>query len=265
MKLIKHLAQLLFVLLILQNNVRAQKSDTIQCFVVGFNFAPMLTTGERIMGSDQKTDLVKSPFLNFGIDIMYKFRNNWVLGIEGDLYFGNDNLKHREERLPMLYSDGMVIGSGGGDAGVEAYNRGLSLIGSVGKIIPLTKKNLNSGLFFSLGAGFTQNQVVFSSQAQKAPQLDGDYAYLYDHQQRGPILVENVGYWYMSNNKTYLNFILSFEMQQHFTHSTRDYVIDYYMDMMGKDNNRYYTPIYMLKLTWMFPLTGKSTQEFYYY
>ena len=242
----------------------AQK-DTLQCFTVGFNFGTMFSSGEKIMSSGEKTDLVKNPFLNFGVDIMYKFRSNWVLGVEGNLYFGNDNLKHREERLPMLYADGVIIGGGGGDAGVEAFNRGLSFIGSVGKIIPVSRNNPNSGIFLSLGAGFTQSQIIYSVQAEEAPQLDGDYANLYDHQQRGPVLMENIGYWFMSNEKAYFNFILSFEMQQHFTHSTRDYVIDHYMGFSGKDDNRYFTPIYMLKLTWMFPLTGKKTQEYYYY
>lgn len=265
MKHFKYLILLLLTVSALSGCCFAQKADTMQCFAIGFNFAPMVTTGERVMGTGQKTELLKNPFLNFGVDVMYKLKSNWVFGIEGDLYFGNDNLKNREERLSHMYANGAVIGSGGGDAGVEAYNRGLSFIGSVGKIIPLSKKNPNSGLFCSLGAGFTQSQIIYSVQAEEAPQLDGDYANLYDHQQRGPILTESLGYWFMSNDKVYLNFMLTFEVQQHFTHSTRDYVIDNYMGISGKDDNRYFTPIYMLKFVWMFPLTGKTTQEYYYY
>lgn len=263
----KKAKRLIFHLLLvaLMSSATAQKTDTLQCFVVGFNFGTMLTSGERIVGGGEKTDLVKNPFLNFGVDIMYKFRSNWLLGVEGNLFFGNDNLKHREERLPMLYSGGAVIGSGGGDAGVEAFNRGLNFIAGAGKIFPLSKNNPNSGIFCMLGAGFTQSQIIYSVQAEEAPQLDGDYALLYDHQQRGPILMENIGYCFMSNTSTYFNFILSFEMQQYFTHSTRDYVLDHFMGISGKDNNRYFTPIYMLKLVWMFPITGKKTQEYYYF
>ena len=261
----KKLTTILLAVLFSAHTVTAQKSDTLQCFAVGFNFGTMLTTGERVIGSGQKTELLKNPFLNFGIDVMYKLHSNWVFGIEGNLYFGNDNFQYREQRLSHIYSNGVVIGNGGGDAGVEAFNRGLSFIGNAGKIIPLSKKNANSGLFLSLGAGFTQNQVVFSVQAEEAPQLDGDYANLYDHQQRGAILAENIGYWYMNSSHVYLNFMITLEMQQWFTRSTRDYVIDNYMGISGKDNNSYFTPIYMLKLVWMFPLTGKTSHEYFYF
>ena len=265
MKIAKRLITMLLVAVVGTHTVAAQNNDTLQCFAVGFNFGTMFTTGERVMGSGEKTDLLKNPFLNFGVDVFYKFRSNWVLGVEGNLYFGNDNLKHREERLSHLYANGAVIGGGGGDAGVEAFNRGLSFVASVGKIIPVSKKNPNSGIFLMLGGGFTQSQILYSVQAEEAPQLTGDYALLYDHQQRGPVLMENLGYWFMSNDKAYFNFILSFEMQQYFTRSTRDYVIDNYMGISGKDDNHYFTPIYMLKLVWMFPLTGKKTQEYYYF
>lgn len=264
MKKAKHLILPLLVASMLAT-ATAQKTDTLQCFAVGFNFSTMLTSGERIVDGGAKTDLVKNPFLSFGVDFIYKFSSNWMLGLEGDLYFGNDNLKHREERLPMLYANGAVIGGAGGDAGVEAYNRGLSLIAMVGKIIPVSAKNPNSGIFLSLGGGFTQSQIIYSVQAEEAPQLDGDYALLYDHQQRGAVIAENIGYWFMSNSRAYFNFSLTFEMQQHFTRSTRDYVIDHYMGISGKDNNRYYTPTYALKLVWMIPFTGKKTQEYYYF
>lgn len=265
MKDIKYLTTILLAIVLLSRTVSAQKTDTMQCFTVGFNFGTMLTSGERVMGNGQKTDIVKNPFLNFGVDVLYKFRTNWVLGVEGDLYFGNDNLKNREQRLSHIYAEGAVIGNGGGDAGVEAFNRGISVIGSMGKIIPLSKKKINSGLFLSLGAGLTQSHIVYSVQAEEAPQLDGDYSRLYDHQQRGPVIAENIGYWFMNSDKVYLNFLLTFEMQQSFTHSTRDYVIDNCLGISGKDNNWYFTPIYMLKLVWMFPITGKTTQEYYYF
>lgn len=244
----------------------AQKqTDTLDCFLVGFNFSTMLSGGERVVGGE-KTDILKNPFLNFGVNGFYKTKSNWTFGIEGDLYFGNDNLKNREQRLQGLYTtEGTMIGSGGGDAGIEAFNRGLSLTGNVGKIIPVSSKNVNSGIFCSLGAGFTQSQLIYQINAEEAPQIDGDYALLYDHQQRGLVLAENIGYWFMSNSKTYLNCMVSFEMQQWFTHSTRDYVIDYCQNIFGKDDNRYFTPIYSLKLIWMFPLTGKSDQEYYYH
>jgi hypothetical protein len=37
------------------------------------------------------------------------------------------------------------------------------------------------------------------------------------------------------------------------------------MGLNGKDNNRYLDFMVGLKLTWMFPLTGKTSYDYYYY
>ena len=47
--------------------------------------------------------------------------------------------------------------------------------------------------------------------------------------------------------------------------STREYVIDDYMGIRGKDNNKYFSHLYGIKFGWMIPLEGKTTQEYYYY
>ena len=93
----------------------------------------------------------------------------------------------------------------------------------------------------------------------------GDYGLLYDHQRQGLMLTEGVGYWLMSNRSNLLNFYVSFEVTQCWSRSTRDHVIDKYLGLNGKDMNRYFDLIYSIKLCWMFPLTGKPSQEYYYY
>ena len=47
--------------------------------------------------------------------------------------------------------------------------------------------------------------------------------------------------------------------------STRDYTIDYYLGLQGKDNNRYFDLLYSIKFCWMFPLNGKTTHDYYFY
>ena len=237
----------------------SDNTDTLSCPIVSFNFVPWLAQGAM-------NDMFTSPMLDFGVSAMYKTKSNFLFGIEGSFFFGNDNLKNRQERLRSLYTEaGTIIGTGGTDAGVEAYNRGLVGLLQIGKIIPVIKNNPNSGIFIMVGAGIAQNQIVYTPWLEETPQLSDDYIKLYDHQQRGVVISERVGFWYMNNKKNYLNLHVSFEFTQMWLKSTRQYVIDDYMGIRGKDNNKYFSHIYGIKLGWMIPLEGKSTQEYYYY
>ncbi|MBO7201887.1 MAG: hypothetical protein J6V54_10910 [Bacteroidales bacterium] len=237
----------------------SEYTDTLSCPIISFNFAPWLAQGAM-------NDMFTSPMLDFGVSAIYKTKTNFLFGIEGSFFFGNDNLKNRCERLQSLYTEaGTIIGTGGTDAGVEAYNRGLIGMLQVGKIIPVIKNNPNSGIFFMFGAGIAQNQIIYTPWMEEAPQLSGDYVKLYDHQQRGALISERVGFWYMNRKKNYLNFHISFEFTQMWLKSTREYVIDDYMGIRGKDNNKYFSHLYGIKFGWMIPLEGKTTQEYYYY
>ena len=242
-----------------QTKVEDKAMDTLACPIIGFNFGLWVPQGAM-------SDMFKSPMLDFGVSALYKTKTNWLFGIEGSFFFGNDNLKNRKERLQSIYTnEGTVIGTGGSDAGVEAFNRGLVGMLQLGKIMPVIKDNPNSGLFVLFGAGVAQNQIVYMPSLEEAPQISEEYAKLYDHQQRGPVISERIGFWYMNDKKTYLNINISFEFTQMWLKSTRNYVIDDYMGIRGKDNNKYFSHIYGIKFSWMVPLEGKTTQEYYYY
>ena len=66
----------------------------------------------------------------------------------------------------------------------------------------------------------------------------------------------------MSNYLTYVNLRVSLEISQCLTWSSRPYLIDNLTHLNGKDHNRYLDLLY--GLTWMFPLTGKTTYDYYY-
>ena len=63
----------------------------------------------------------------------------------------------------------------------------------------------------------------------------------------------------------YANVYLTFEVSQVWSRSTRQYMIDYYLGLQGKDNNRYFDLLYSIKLCWMFPLKGKTAHDYYFY
>ena len=250
--------------------------DTLQCHIIGVNVGPLVPSARlsQVMLADGGTtrdatmaSLYKPPYLGFGLDATYKYRSNWLVMLEGDIWFGSDNLQHRIERMDNLFSrDSIIIGTNGTDANVTCYNRGFSVQGGFGKIFPLApEKNPNSGILARISAGYMLQQTIFMVNDVNAPQVEDDYALLYDHQRKGFLLTEGIGYWFMSNHANLVNLYVAFEVSQCWSRSTRDYTIDHYLGLQGKDNNRYFDLIYSLKLCWMFPLKGKTSHDYYFY
>ena len=110
-------------------------------------------------------------------------------------------------------------------------------------------------------------KTVFSQDMNESPvpQINGDYAKLYDHLRNGAMLTEGIGFVFMSNISTYINFKVMFEVSECLSWSTRPYQLDNYMGLNGKDGNKYLDLMYGLRLSWMFPLMGKTTYDYYYY
>ena len=243
--------------------------------VEGFAKECAVVTHHRLMNNPDGTvsqnatmaSLYKGPYLNFGLDAFYKYKSNWLVSLEGDIWFGNNNLQHRLERMGDIYSrDSIIIGGNGTDANITCYNRGISFQAGLGKIFPLSPaKNPNSGLMARASAGYMRQQTIFMINDVKAPQLTDDYALIYDHQRHGIILTEGFGYWFMSSHSDIINIYLSFEISQCWSWSTREYLIDHYLGVQGKDNNRYFDLLYSIKLCWMFPLRGKVVHDYYFY
>ena len=249
--------------------------DTFSCPIVGFSVAGVMPSAgaSKAAGwngsgvAPTMADLYKAPYLDFGLHFIYKSRQHWVFSLDAGIWFGGDNLQYRTDRMGSVFSrDSIVIGTNGTDANVTCYNRHLAFQGGVGKIIPLApQKNPNSGLLLKVGAGYQRGQSIFMLNDVNAPQLDDDYALLYDHQRHGFMLTEAVGYWFMSNHANLVNCALTFEVSQLWSRSTRDYVIDYRAGLQGPDNSHYFDLLYTLRFTWMFPLKGKTVREYYFY
>jgi len=252
------------------------QQDTIECHIVGFNFGlkvpstnlsfETLPDGSHSQNATMAS-LYKGPWMDYGINAFYKYKSNWLVSLDGNLWMGSDNLQHRVERMENVFSrDSIVIGSGGYDAVATCYNRGLSFMGGVGKIFPvMPEKNPNSGIFARLQGGYMFQQTIFTLNNAQAPQVEGDYGLLYDHQRQGFLLGEGLGFWFMSNRANLVNFYFEFNVQQCWSWSTRDYTIDNYLGLQGKDNNHYFDLIYSFKLCWMFPLKGRQAHDIYFY
>ena len=249
--------------LIAQEN---EKEEIVQCPIIGFSLGYTFPKGDFGKNFD--------PFMQAGANFLFKTKKNWVFGVEGNFISGNDNLKDdaRKEILKDLYtSSGFIMGTNKivnnidqytVDAGITAHNRGFNTLLRAGKIIPLSKKNPNSGIFLMGGVGITQGQIIYKTNIDEATQLMGDYARGYDRKNRGFQLTEFVGYWFMSNSSRYLNFYIGLECGQSWSKSVRKYQFD--LDSRGKDSQTYTDRAYTLKMGWMFPIGSKKATDFYF-
>ncbi len=256
--------------------VRSQEKhgiDTLQCHIVGFSFgamAPLSGSTSSGMTDGNMKDLYDGPYLNFALEWDYKTKSNWMVSVDGDLWFGynSNNLTWRMERMGDIYtSQGYLMGVDGNDGAVTLYNRGFAVRPGIGKIIPLFHKNPDSGILLKLSAGWFMQKTVHTQDLKEGevPQLNDKMMPLYDHLRNGAILTESIGFIYMSNRSTYVNFKVTFDLSQCWSWSTRPYTIDKVMGLNGKDNNRYFDLMGGIKLSWMFPFTGKTSYDYYYY
>ncbi|MBP3254449.1 MAG: hypothetical protein J6M30_08075 [Bacteroidales bacterium] len=204
-----------------------------------------------------------SSFMNLNADLGVKTLTNWIIYLDFAFQFGSNNIKHMDDYLAAMMSDGsnpFVIGSDGTDAGVVGYNRNLSLSLGIGKIIRLPFSNINSGMEVSLQGGYLQHQIIYQSTQTKVEQLEGDYAYGYDRQMRGPMAGMFIGYRHISK-KSYANWFAGVQYSLAFTKMTRKYQFD----LMSGDNKRYTDRMLTFKVGWMFPFFKRAADKIYYF
>ncbi len=203
-----------------------------------------------------------NPFMNINTNLGWKTQKNWIYYCEFGFQFGSDNVKIKNDILSGMLvntSDPFVIGLDGTNAGVVAYNRNLSLSVFGGKVIPLWFSNPNSGLMFTVGAGFLQHQIIYQPTLTEAPQIQEYYAYLYDKQMRGAMVSAFLGYIQMSK-KNFANFYFGVQMDNAWTKMTRTHQVD----LRGGDSKVYYDGMFTLKIGWMFPFYGRDSDKIYF-
>lgn len=276
---IKKTANILIItlpLLLSTHTTQAQvkySADTLECHIVGFSAGVLLpgsgNNSQGLTGGNMR-DLYYSPYLDFAIEWSYKQKSGWMVGLDADVWFGSnsDNLADRGIRIGNVFNTiGHTMGVNGEEAVVTAYNRALAVRPGVSHIVRVMPKNPNSGLLLKVSGGWFMQKTIFYQDFNhpEAYQLSGDYAKLYDHLRNGVMLTESVGFIYMSNYLTYVNFKVSFDISQCWSWSSRAFQIDNLMGLNGRDRSRYFDLMYGIRLTWMFPFTGKTTYDYYYY
>jgi hypothetical protein len=196
-----------------------------------------------------------------GPGFMLKTKSNLVFGAEYNFHFGN-NVKNGMEILKnILNSDGNVISSDGTPSLVASFERGNSFGVKFGKLFPVSSKDRNSGVFFTVGTGYMIHKIRIEVENQSAPQLKGDYKRGYDRLSGGIMLNQTIGFMYFGDNKL-LNFTLSVDFFEAWVKPYRDY----YFDLMAPPpEERQFDFLIGPKIAWMIPLRARNADKYYYY
>jgi hypothetical protein len=196
---------------------------------------------------------------NVGLSLSRKTSNNWIWGAGFDYIFGS---QVREDNIldNISTSDGNIIDADGLYAEIYLYERGYQVSGKFGKIIPLDKLHLNSGLMLTAGAGYLTHRIRIENPGNLAPQVYGDYKKGYDRLSGGFSLNQYIGYVYFGQNKL-ANFFAGFEFTEAFTQELREYNFD----TQAPGQEKRFDLLYGIRLGWIIPFQKKSGQVNYYY
>jgi len=197
---------------------------------------------------------------NIGLTAWYKLKSNWIFGFDYTYMFGR-NLKDEASTIfdNITTSDGHIIDKYGQFSAVMISERGFYTGLKIGKIIPFTKYNVNSGLLLSFGMGLLQHKIFIENDGNVTPQIIGDYKKAYDKLTNGLALQQFIGYMYIGRSKL-TNFFVGFEFTQAFTQSRRDYDVN----LMKKDDKKRIDLLYSLRIGWIIPFYKREAKDFYY-
>ncbi|MBA3646942.1 MAG: hypothetical protein H0W62_00060 [Chitinophagales bacterium] len=196
---------------------------------------------------------------NIGAGINFKLGNNWLLGAEFNFIFGG-RVKEDSILNKLLTSTGGIVGTNGNYETIFLSERGYSLMGKFGKIVPVFHSNPNSGISLMIGAGFLQHKIKFEDPNHQVPEVDDDYAKGYDRLTNGFAISQSLGYIHLDKRKL-VNFSISAEALEGFTQNRRDWNFD----QMQKDNSKRLDVLIGLKLAWLIPFYGKNEERIYTY
>jgi hypothetical protein len=151
---LRFLFLLLFFNLIATEAVKSQvnvNDSVISAFVLSVVYSYQIPGGD--MADNYGTNSTIGPAFTF------KTSKNWMWSAEINFIFGS-NVKNLNKIIESISTpDGNLIGQNGLYALYQSYERGFTILGKFGKLFPVFDINPNSGLFFSLGAGYIQHKI----------------------------------------------------------------------------------------------------------
>ncbi|MBE9481011.1 MAG: hypothetical protein IMY69_04870 [Bacteroidetes bacterium] len=214
--------------------------------------------GYQFPGGDMKNRFGSNSDIGAGFQI--KTKSNWITGVDFNYLFGN-TVKNQSSLLSMLItSNGEIIDANGTYGIYQLFERGIFLSAKFGRLFPLFGPNRNSGIIITASIGYLQHKIRIDVENNTIPQLDGDYKRGYDRYSNGIAFSEFIGYMYLGNNRL-ISFFAGFEFIQGFTENRRDFNFD----EMKKDDSKHFDLLSGIKVGWIIPLYGRTSQKYYYH
>jgi hypothetical protein len=194
-----------------------------------------------------------------GPGAFYKSATNWVYNVDINFIFGN---RINEDSLiqNLINTDGFVIDDQGHYAEISFFERGFYTSGRIGKLIPFSDNNLNSGLLIMAGAGYMQHKINIQVKNKAASALRGDYKKGYDRFTDGFSTTQFVGYMHIGKTRL-ANFFFGAELVQAWTKNRRSMNFD----TMRRDDKNRFEFLGGIKVGWVIPITRREPEDFYYY
>jgi len=198
---------------------------------------------------------------SIGASYHFKTARNLMAGVSCSYFFGG-KVKIADDLFSQIQtSQGFIIDATGGAAFMDTYERGFSVMGSLGKIIPGTGKNPNSGILASAGAGYLSHHIRTEVAMNAAPQVYDEYAKGYDRKAGGFVYNLFLGYQFIDEQN-----IFNLYGGLDFSHALTVPLRGYQFDLMGPEPAMLRNDFYIgVKVGWMLPFYQRSVSSYYYY
>ena len=240
--MIKHLLPSAIVFLVFCLSVNGQDggANSGNALLIHFNY------GIQMPGGDLADRFGRNALVGGGFS--YLTNTNWQFGLESGILFGSNV---GEDPLRNLRTpEGFIFGNNKTQANVRLRQRGLTIFGSIGKIVSLSELNPRSGLKMAFGAGLLQHKIrIQEDPASFVPQIAGEYKKGYDHLSNGLMLYQFVGYQLMARTGR-TNFFIGIELMEAFTQNRRS--IDF--DTFATDAEKRTDLLFGIKAGWIIPI-----------
>lgn len=193
-----------------------------------------------------------------GFSAGYKTKNNWFVQSDASFVFGS-KVKVNGLLDNITDSYGNITDVNGDPAAVSILCRGVTAQCEVGKIIPLSRFQKNSGIMWHVGVGYLNHRIKIETQTQVVPMIELDYKKGYDRLTTGIGFSQFIGYAQLARSSFY-NFYGGIYALQGITKERRTIYFDQPETQVSTKNR--IDLLFGVKIGWFIPFY--STKKDYY-
>ena len=175
--------------LLFVGNLLGQKQDSIRAeYLLPFG------GGFQVTGAQLASRY--GTFLDLNLGFKFKNTKGWTFGLNFDYLF-ESRIKDSTIFSQLENEFGQITGTSGVPVPVRFSGIGAKLDLEIGKIIPITTRNKNGGLWITGRIGYLQHKIRMFGELDNLPQLSGEYRKGYDRLSHALNYSAFIGYLYL--------------------------------------------------------------------